>query len=348
MKGQRPGFMFKGWGPAAGPAAWPVVWTLPGPSGPAAWGCWGPAVLGPAENRLLDPAAWALPPGLSKSDPTPSARALARLERALPYQIALGPAAWALPPGPCRQGPALGPGPCQARACRLFGPCRPALPRVEPPGPSALWALPPGPCRLKRRELGRLGLAAWSGHHCCYFLSFLCFCGPLWAVQKRQKQSCKICHTKTALIERFRRSNPVFGDKSLFRLVRKPRRWFFFCRFSAVLKKFSKRPGLIVAIFWSFLPFCGPLRAVQKQQKQCYKICRAKTALIEIFPEVKPRFRHKPFLGLYAGFIVYVFCRFSGVPSVFGASGPHRRYFLAFFVLLWASMGRPKTRKKRL
>ena len=51
---------------------------------------------------------------------------------------------------------------------------------------------------------------------------------------------------------------------------------------------------------------------------------------------------------LSAGFVVGLLCRFSTVLNIFGSSGPHRHYFLAFFALLWASPGQPKTTKKRL
>ena len=60
------------------------------------------------------------------------------------------------------------------------------------------------------------------------FWPFLYFSGPLWAGQKQEKKGCRICQSKTALIERFRRVKPHFRHKSLFRFVRRPRRWSFF------------------------------------------------------------------------------------------------------------------------
>ena len=51
-----------------------------------------------------------------------------------------------------------------------------------------------------------------------------------------------------------------------------------------------------------------------------------------------------PFSGLFAGLVLGLFFSFfSAVLSIFRASRPHRRYFLAFFGLLWASLGWPET-----
>ena len=78
------------------------------------------------------------------------------------------------------------------------------------------------------------------------------------------------------------------------------------------------------------------------------KKLRAKTTLIERFREVKPRFRHRSlFEGCPRASSLVFFCRFSSVLNIFGASAPHRRYFLAFFALLWASPGPPKNEKTK-
>ena len=44
--------------------------------------------------------------------------------------------------------------------------------------------------------------------------------------------------------------------------------------------------------------------------------------------------------------VVGLFCSFSAVKNIVGASGPHCAIFYAFFGLLWASPGLPKTIKK--
>ena len=133
-----------------------------------------------------------------------------------------------------------------------------------------------------------------------------------------------------------RGQTPFSAQVVFLRLVRQPRRCFFFLSFfCGSMHSLTVRASssLFSRLFWTSL-------GRSKTRKNSRKFCRSKTALIERFRLANSFFGTGPFLGLTAGFVVGLFCRFSTVVIIFGSSGPHRCYFPAFQAFSGPLLGR--------